>query len=58
MKQKFETNRKNSTEKYCSPNAEVISVNSQNVLCQSGGTEQYGNTNDPDWGFKSGRNKQ
>lgn len=51
MKQKFETNRKNSTEKYCSPNAEVISVNSQNVLCQSGGTEQYGNTNDPDWGF-------
>lgn len=36
MKQNTEISRKNSTEIYYSPTAEVITVNSQNVLCQSG----------------------
>lgn len=36
MKQNTEISRKNSTEVYYSPTAEVITVNSQNMLCQSG----------------------
>ena len=36
MKQNTEISRKNSTEIYYSPTAEVITVNSQNMLCQSG----------------------
>lgn len=36
MKQNTEIIRKNSTEIYYSPTAEVITVNSQNMLCQSG----------------------
>lgn len=38
MKQNTEISRKNSTEIYYSPTVEVITVNSQNVLCQSGST--------------------
>ena len=36
MKQNTEISRKNSTEIYYSPTVEVITVNSQNMLCQSG----------------------
>lgn len=36
MKQTTEISRKNSTEIYYSPIVEVITVNSQNMLCQSG----------------------
>ena len=39
MKQKSETNKRNPAEKYFSPAVEVITVNSQNVLCLSGGNE-------------------
>ena len=37
--------------RYVSPSADVVDVNVQGFLCQSGDTEQYGNTIDPDWGF-------
>lgn len=36
-------------ESYVSPLCEVIEVKSQSIICQSGITDQYGNTNDPDW---------
>lgn len=36
---------------YVSPDMETIETNVQAIICQSGRTEQYDNTNDPDWGF-------
>lgn len=44
MKQNTEISRKNSTEIYYSPIVEVITVNSQNMLCQSG--QSFGLDND------------
>lgn len=38
-------------QKYVPASVEVIEVTAQKIICQSGDTEQYGNTNDPDWGF-------
>lgn len=38
-------------ESYDSPLCEVLEVKGQSIICQSGTTEQYGNTNDPDWGI-------
>lgn len=38
-------------ESYEPPICEVLEVKGQSIICQSGNTEQYSNTNDPDWGF-------
>ena len=34
---------------YISPLCKVIEVKTQAVLCQSGGTEDYGNNPNPNW---------
>lgn len=34
---------------YISPLCRVIEVKTQAVLCQSGGTEDYGNNPNPNW---------
>lgn len=34
---------------YFSPTLEIIETVAQNVICQSGGTEQYGNGNTDNW---------
>ena len=51
MKKETNNNRGNAQSRYVSPSADVVDVNVQGFLCQSGDTEQYGNTIDPDWGF-------
>ena len=50
MKQKSGNNRKNSTEKYYSPTAVVIAMDSESMLCQSGNNENFtDNTTPVDW---------
>ena len=51
MKSEEPNNKGNAQAPYASPDVKVVEIKAQGVLCQSGDTEQYGNTNDPDWGF-------
>lgn len=40
-----ETNRND----YQTPGLKVIEIKARRVICQSGGTDQYTNTDDPNW---------
>ena len=51
MKQDIKNKELQERQKYVPASVEVIEVTAQKIICQSGDTEQYGNTNDPDWGF-------
>ena len=51
MKQDIKNKKLQERQKYVPASVEVIEVTAQKIICQSGDTEQYGNTNDPDWGF-------
>lgn len=39
----------NTKESYISPKSETIETTSQNFICQSGGTDQYGTGNTDNW---------
>lgn len=51
MRQDIKDKEFQGNREYVSPSVKVIEVTAQKIICQSGDTEQYGNTNDPDWGF-------
>lgn len=51
MKQDVKNKELQERQKYVPARVEVIEVTAQKIICQSGDTERYGNTNDPDWGF-------
>lgn len=49
MKKEEMSNKGKARPRYDSPLCKVIEVKTQSIICQSGNTDQYGNTNDPDW---------
>lgn len=51
MKTEEMNNKGKVRSRYDSPLCDVMEMMEQSFICQSGDTEQYENTNDPDWGF-------